>query len=219
MHDSKICSSIANRLFLFLVWENTLFYPQYIADDVANSMLIGRAFWRLLAVGRQLHWYFYRFWLFLLDFHFLDNHGNQKRAPQKVRGKRGALKKAVLNHPDQLDALFVETTTSCEKLRVGLIRLTCNRVLSVSGTGPTADRNGPVSVVSHGYNVFPSESEFPENLFTIESQYQTDRFCPKKFGSFSTFASVEHVQDWAAIFIRRLGCLNVEKWANNFKRV
>ena len=29
--------------------------------------------------------------------------------------------------------------------------------------------------------------------------------------------SVEQVQDWAAIFIQRLGLLNIEKWVNNFK--
>ena len=33
----------------------------------------------------------------------------------------------------------------------------------------------------------------------------------KKIGSISAFASFESVQDWAAIFIRRLGRLNVEK--------
>ena len=82
----------------------------------------------------------------------------------------------------------------------------------------TADRNGPFSVVSYGHNFFSSESEFPENLFTIECQYQTEEFCPLKFSSFWAFVSVEQVQDWAAIFIRRLDCLNVEKWVNNFKR-
>ena len=29
--------------------------------------------------------------------------------------------------------------------------------------------------------------------------------------------SVKEAQDWAAIFIGCLGCLNVEKWVNNFK--
>ena len=33
------------------------------------------------------------------------------------------------------------------------------------------------------------------------------------------FASVENAQNRAAIFIGRLGFLNVEKWVNNFKRV
>ena len=89
----------------------------------------------------------------------------------------------------------------------------------ISETSPTADRNGPFGVVSYGYIFSSSTYEFPENLFTIESQYQTDRFCPQKFGSFSAFAPVEHVQDWAAIFMRRLDCLNVGKGVNNFKRV
>ena len=30
----------------------------------------------LLVVGRPLHWNFWSFWLFLRDFHFLDNHGS-----------------------------------------------------------------------------------------------------------------------------------------------
>ena len=51
-------------------------------------------------------------------------------------------------------------------------------MVSVSGTGLTADRSGPLSVVSYGQIVFSSESEFPENLFTIECQYQKDGFCP-----------------------------------------
>ena len=89
----------------------------------------------------------------------------------------------------------------------------------ISGTGTTADRNGPFGLFSYGHNFFSSESEFPENLFTIKCQYQTDEFCHLKFRSFSAFASVEQVQDRAAIFIRRLGLLNVEKRVNNFKRV
>ena len=32
--------------------------------------------------------------------------------------------------------------------------------MSISGTGPIADRNGPLSVVGYGHNVFSSESEF-----------------------------------------------------------
>ena len=83
--------------------------------------------------------------------------------------------------------------------------------MSVSGTGATADCNGPLSVVSNGHYVFSSESEFPENLFIIECQYQTDGFCPWKFASLSALTSVKNMQDWAAIFIWRLGCLNVEK--------
>ena len=82
--------------------------------------------------------------------------------------------------------------------------------MSVSGTGPTADRNGRLSVVSYGRYVFSSESEFPENIFTIECQNQTDNFCPLKLAVLSAFASVENIQDWVAIFIRRLGCLNVD---------
>ena len=34
---------------------------------------------------------------------------------------------------------------------------------------------------------------------------------PKKFRFFSAFASVENIQDWAAILTMRLRCLNVEK--------
>ena len=52
-----------------------------------NSILIGRAFCRLLAVGRLLHRKFCWFWLFLRDFHFLENQGYSKRSLQKVRDK------------------------------------------------------------------------------------------------------------------------------------
>ena len=54
-----------------------------------NSMPIGRAFCRLLAVGRLLNWKFCWFWLFLRDFHFLDYQGHPKSPPQKVRVKGG----------------------------------------------------------------------------------------------------------------------------------
>ena len=84
-------------------------------------------------------------------------------------------------------------------------------MVSTSGTGTTADRNGPFSVFSYGQNFFSSESELSQHSFTIEYQYQKDEFCPLKFSSFWAFASVEQVQDWAAIFIWRLGLLNVKK--------
>ena len=86
--------------------------------------------------------------------------------------------------------------------------------MSISGIGPTADRNGPLSVVGYGHNVFSYHSEFLENLFIIEFRYQTDGSCIWKFRSFSALASIKNVQDWAAIFIWRLGCLNVEEEKN-----
>ena len=43
-------------------------------------------------------------------------------------------------------------------------------MVSISGTGPTADRNGPLSVVSYGHKVFLSESDFPENDKNVASQ-------------------------------------------------
>ena len=56
-----------------------------------------------------------------------------------------------------------------------------------------------LSVVSYGHTLFSSKSEFPENVFSIECQYQTDRFCTlkkkKKISSFLAFLSVEQVQD------------------------
>ena len=91
--------------------------------------------------------------------------------------------------------------------------------MSVSGTGTTADHNGPLSAASCSHNVFASESEFLENLFIIEYQYQMDGFCSPKCYSFSAFASIENVQDWAAIFIWHVGHLDVEKWVNNFKHI
>ena len=50
--------------------------------------------------------------------------------------------------------------------------------MSIYGTGATADRNGPLSVAGYGHSVLSSESGFPENLFFIEHQYQTNGFFP-----------------------------------------
>ena len=36
--------------------------------------------------------------------------------------------------------------------------------MSVSSTGPTADRNGPLGVVSYDHNVFSSELYSPSNV-------------------------------------------------------
>ena len=47
-------------------------------------------------------------------------------------------------------------------------------MVSISGTGPTAGRYDPLSVVGYGHNIFSSESELLENVFIIECQYQTD---------------------------------------------
>ena len=92
-------------------------------------------------------------------------------------------------------------------------------VVSISGTGPTADRNDSFDVVVHG----TMSSHLNLNFLKISSSSNasTKRMgsVPKECISFSAFASVENVQDWAAIFIRCLDCLNVEKWVNNFKRV
>ena len=48
------------------------------------------------------------------------------------------------------------------------------------GTGPTADRNTPLNVVSYGQDALSSESEFPKQKkkkFIIECHLQTDGFC------------------------------------------
>ena len=55
--------------------ENLLYYQQCIANDVKNSMLIGRAL--STASCRLLHWSCRWFWLFLCDFIFLDLKKNQ----------------------------------------------------------------------------------------------------------------------------------------------
>ena len=170
-------------------------------------------FCRLLAVGRLPHWKYCWFWLFHRDFHFLDNQGHPNRSPQKVRDKGGLWTGRFWPTP-------IHTSWKLPPLAKTCVYLDWHAtVVSISGTGTAADRNGPFSVVSYGHNFFSSEYEFPENLFTIECQHQTDGFFPQKVSSFSTFASVEQVQDWAAIFVRRLDCLNVEKRVNNFKRV
>ena len=49
-------------------------------------------------------------------------------------------------------------------------------LVSIYGTGPTADRYNPLSVGGHRYDVF--SSEFPKNVFTIDCQCQMDGLCP-----------------------------------------
>ena len=88
-----------------------------------NSLLIGRSFCRLLAVGGLLHWKFCWFWSFLRDFHSLDYRELPKSSPQKVRVKEVS-ERVVLTHPDQLAMHILKITTSGEHLRV--TRLTCN---------------------------------------------------------------------------------------------
>ena len=175
-----------------------------------NSMLISRTLCRLLAVGRLLHRQFCWFWLFLRDFHFLDNQGYPKRSPQKVRDKgylwTGWFWPTPMNSP--------HTSWKLPPLAKTFVYLDWHAtVVSISRTGTTVDRSGPFSVFTYDHNFSSSESELPENLFT------TDGPCPWKISFFSAFASIEQVQDWAAILIRRLGCLNVQKWVNNFKLV
>ena len=58
-----------------------------------------------------------------------------------VRDQQRAQQRAVLNHPNQLAVHISETSTTGKDLRVAT-------VVSVSGTGTTADRYGPFSVVS-----------------------------------------------------------------------
>ena len=122
---------MANRLFLFCFWvlfsflnqENPLFHQQCNANDLTNSMLIGHAFCRLLPISHLLHWKFCWFWLFLCDFHFLDNQGHPKRSPQQVRDKWRALNRAILNHPDQLATHILKPTTGKD---LPVTRLMCN---------------------------------------------------------------------------------------------
>ena len=88
-----------------------------------NSMLIGRSFCRLLAVGRLLHWKFGWFWPFLRDFHFLDYQGYPKALNRRLEIKEVS-ERAVLTHPNQLAIHILKITTIGEDLRV--TRLTCN---------------------------------------------------------------------------------------------
>ena len=106
---------------------------------------------------------------------FLDNQGNRKRSPQKVRDKgglwTGRFWPIPINSPQ----------TSWKLPPVAKIFVSLDwhaTVVSFSGTVVTAYRNGPFSVFSYSHNFFSSESELSENVFTIESQYQTDGFCP-----------------------------------------
>ena len=158
---------------------------------------------------------------FSCEFLYLDNQGHPKRSQQETRDKRRAPNRAVLTHPDQLAVHILKITTTAEDLRV-----TCNSGVSFRNRYDCWSQ-WPIQCnqLWSQFLLFWIWTSlfiylFIYFFFTIECQYQTDEFCPLKFSSFSAFASVEQVQDWAAIFIRRLGLLNVEKkWVNNFKRI
>ena len=58
-----------------------------------------------------------------------------------------------LIHPYQFTTHILKTATTGEDF--------CATVVSISGTGTTADRNGLLSVVSYSHNFSSTESEFP----------------------------------------------------------
>ena len=88
-----------------------------------NSMLICRAFCRLLIVGRLLHLKFCWSWLFLHDFDFLGYQGHLKSSQQKVRIKgglwTGRFWPTPINSPH-----ILKTTSTGEDLHI--TRLTCD---------------------------------------------------------------------------------------------
>ena len=141
-----------------------------------------------------------------------------ERFPQRVsvRDKRGALNRAALNHPDQLATHDLDTTTKVEDHRATKLTLQhwcqVQKPVYWSQWSFQCSRLWPQCLLIRILN-------FLKMYFIIECHCQTDGFCPWNFSSFSAFASVENPQDWGAIFNRRFGCLNVEKWVNNFKRV
>ena len=187
-----------------------------IANDPMNSMLIGRAFCRLLAVGRLLHWKFCWFWLFLRDFHSLDKPGHPKRSPQNVRDKGGLWTGRFW--PTWTHIL--KTTTTSEDLRV--TRLTCNCGVSFR-------------------NRYYCLSQWPVQCSRLWSEFLlvwiwiSWKFIHRRMLVSNGWVLSLKIQFLLSIrvsrtstglsslffffFIRRLGCLNVEKWMKNFKRV
>ena len=166
-------------------------------------MLNGRAFCRLLAVGRLLNWKFCWFWLFLCDFHFLDTFEIKEVS-----------ERAVLTHPDQLAIHILKTTTSGDDLRV--TRLTCNSGVNFRNRYVCWSQ-WPIQLWSKFLLVWIwTFSTFIYHRISVSKGWVLSLKI-----KFSAFTSVEQVQDWAAIFIRRfcLLFLKVEKWVNNFKRV
>ena len=153
-----------------------------------NSMLIGRGFCRLLAVGRLLHRKFCWFWLFLRDFDFLDNLEYPKCSPQTVRNKgglwTGRFWPVPINSPQ-----ILETATTGKNLRVTW--LTCNSGV-IPGTGATAGRNGPISVVDFGHNVFCLNVDFLKFIHRRIS-VSNGRVLFQKFSSFSAYTSIKNV--------------------------
>ena len=150
-------------------------------------MLIGRAICWLLAVNSPLHWNVWRFWPFLRNFHLLGNHGNPKCSPRKVRLKRRALKRAVLNHPDQLATHILETTATGEVVYLRVTR-TCNRGISFRNR---SDRwsHWPSQCWRLWSRCLLAWIWISGNLFIIES-VSNGWVRSQKFGSFSAFASV-----------------------------
>ena len=191
-----------------------MFYRQCIANDVANSMLLYRAFCQLLAVGRLLHWDFCWFWLFLRDLNFLDNHGNPKRCPQKVRDKWRALNKAVLNNLDQLTIHILETTNTGEDLRV-------TRLISNSGVSFRNRSEFWIAIVLSMLTVVVTMSYLRLNL-NFRKIYSSSNVSIKRMvsvpeNSIPSQHSRQSRSRLSSPFYRHLGCWNAEKWVNNFK--
>ena len=164
-------------------------------------MLIGRAFCRLLAVGCLLNWKFCWFWLYLRDFHFLDYQGHPKSSPQKIRDNWG-LWKGGSDPPWSTRHTHLEITTTGEDLSI--TRLTCKSGVNFRNRYVCWSQ-WPIQSIQLWSQFFLVWIWTSWKLFNIECQYQTDEFCPLESSSFSAFVSVEQVQDWAAIYIRRLG--------------
>ena len=183
-----------------------------------NSMLIGRVFCRLLAVGRLLHWKFW-FWLFLRDFHFLDikdiRNASYRRLEIKEVSEQGGSDPLRSTRRTHLEDY---RTTTGEDLRV--TRLTCNSGVNFR-------------------NRYECWSQWPIQCSQLWSQYFLAwiwiswKFTHHRMSVSNIRVLSLKIQFLLSIrvsrtstrlsnhffFSRRLGCLNVAKWVNNFKRV
>ena len=176
-----------------------------------NSMLIGRAFCRLLAVGRLLHSKFCWFWLFLRDFHFFDNQGHPKRPPHwrleiKEVSEQGGSDPTRSTRLTHLENCHHWRRPSCNETDMQQwcqfqepVRPLIAMALSVYSV--------MVTISSH-LNLNFLKGSVPKN--SVSSQHSRQS---KKYKTEQPFVS------GVKATYRRLGCLNVEQRVNNFKRV
>ena len=134
--------------------------------------------------------------------------------------KQRTLKSGVLNHPVQHTTHILDNTTTGDDFWV--TRLTCNYGVNFRNRfdcwsqWPSA-QSVIVIMACLLIWIWISWKFIHYQMLVSNGQVPSLNISFLKF--FSSFVSVENVQDWAAIFIQCLDCLNIEKWVNNLNHV